>query len=282
VTGPGRRAGAAVMRRPPGPTGRHAIKAGPRWSAARGCRNIWRLAGRRASHRPAAAVLTGSGMLICVIALGGVVAASRDGRAATPLGITPFVTIPDGRAAELPDSAHLVQAPLPVALIIPAIGVRTAVIRLGRTAAGALQVPAATSLAGWYTGSPRPGELGASVIAGHVDSSAGPGVFFRLRLVRPHDLILVRRTDNSLAAFRVLAVHVYAKSRFPTSAVYGPTPAAELRIVTCGGTFDQATGHYLSNVIVFAIAVRWQHRARTPRRRRAAVLGSAPPQARAH
>ncbi len=259
MTGPDRLAG-AVMRRPPGATGRHAARAGTRWSVVRGCRSIWRLAGRRASRRPAAAVLATSGALVCVVALGGLVAASRGGRAATPLGITPFVAVPDGRAAELPDSAHPVLAPSPVALIIPAIGVRTALIRLRRTAAGALQVPATTSVAGWYTGSPRPGELGAAVIAGHVDSTAGPGVFFRLRLVRPHDLILVRRADSSLAAFRVLAVHVYAKSRFPTSAVYGPAPVAELRIVTCGGTFDQATGHYLSNVIVFAIAVRWQHR----------------------
>ena len=65
----------------------------------------------------------------------------------------------------------------------------------------------------------------------------------------------------ALAAFRVIAVRQSLKTRFPTAAVYGPAPVAELRLVTCGGTFDYATGHYLSNVIVFAIAVRWHHRA---------------------
>lgn len=150
----------------------------------------------------------------------------------------------------------------PVRLVIPVIGVRARLVRLGLAAGGALQVPVTTTVAGWYSGSPRPGAIGSSVIAGHVDSYLGPGVFFRLRLLRPRNLILVRRADKSLAAFRVLTVRTYRKSRFPTAAVYGPAPVAELHLVTCGGTFDAATGHYLSNVIVFAVAVRWRHRTR--------------------
>jgi len=221
----------------------------------------WRLARRRAIRRPAAAALAVAGALACLIATAGFVAASHGGRTATPLGHTPFVAIPVGQTGRLPDSADALQVAAPVALIIPAIGVQTRLIRLGRTPGGTLQVPGTTAVAGWYTGSPRPGELGAAVIAGHVDSLLGPGVFFRLRLLRPHDLILVRRADRSLAAFRVLAVRQSLKTHFPTAAVYGPAPVAELRLVTCGGTFDYATGHYLSNVIVFAVAVRWRHRA---------------------
>jgi hypothetical protein len=34
--------------------------------------------------------------------------------------------------------------------------------------------------------------------------------------------------------------------------VYGPTTTPELRLITCGGPFDDATGHYLDNVVVFA------------------------------
>jgi sortase (surface protein transpeptidase) len=140
----------------------------------------------------------------------------------------------------------------PVSLQIPAIGVRTRLIRLGLTAAGTLQVPQSTAVAGWYKGSPRPGQPGAAVIAGHVDSQAGPAVFFRLRLLRPGELIYVRRADSSLAVFQVTAVRMYRKTRFPTAAVYGPLPDAQLRLITCGGTFDPATGHYLSNVVVSA------------------------------
>jgi len=50
-------------------------------------------------------------------------------------------------------------------------------------------------------------------------------------------------------------VRSYPKTRFPTSAVYGPTPDAQIRLITCGGTFDWTTGHYLSNTIVYASLV---------------------------
>ncbi len=56
--------------------------------------------------------------------------------------------------------------------------------------------------------------------------------------------------------FRVTAVQEYLKDKFPTQAVYGPTPDAELRLITCGGAFDPATGHYLSNIVVYATQVR--------------------------
>jgi LPXTG-site transpeptidase (sortase) family protein len=142
--------------------------------------------------------------------------------------------------------------PRPTALDIPAIGVKTRLIRLGLTAAGTLQVPSSTSVAGWYTGSPRPGETGAAVIAGHIDSYAGPGVFYRLEDLKPGDLVYVQRGHGTLAVFKVTAVRTFLKARFPTAAVYGPVPDPQLRLITCGGTFDPATGHYLSNVIVFA------------------------------
>jgi sortase (surface protein transpeptidase) len=86
-------------------------------------------------------------------------------------------------------------------------------------------------------------------------------VFFRLRLLRPGDLVYVRRSDGTLVVFRVYAERMYAKSRFPTARVYGPTPDAELHLITCGGPFDQATGSYLSNVVVYAAQVS-RHRAR--------------------
>jgi hypothetical protein len=247
------------MPRPSAPSGRHAVGAGTLWSVDRVSRGTARLARRRAKARPGAAMLTALGTLAAIVATGGLVLASHDGRAATPLGPTPVIAVPHGKTRQLTNPGDPGEVALPAKLIIPAIGVHTTLVRLGRTAGGALQVPATTSAAGWYTGSPRPGALGAAVIAGHVDSASGPGVFFRLRLLRPGELILVRRADRSLAAFRVFAVRQFAKSRFPTAAVYGPVPAAELRVVTCGGTFDAATGHYLGNEIVFAVAVSWRH-----------------------
>ena len=146
--------------------------------------------------------------------------------------------------------------PRPVYLIIPKIGVNTRLIRLGLTASGAMAVPATTKVAGWYTRSPRPGAIGPAVIAGHVDSYHAEGIFFRLRQLRPGDRAYVVRSNGTLAVFRITSVRLYRKARFPFQAVYGPAPYPALRLITCGGTFDWSTGHYLSNVIVFATLVR--------------------------
>jgi sortase (surface protein transpeptidase) len=154
-----------------------------------------------------------------------------------------------------PQSSQPAPVARPVSLVIPLIGVKTRLISLGLTADGALQVPSSTTVAGWYTGSPRPGAIGPAVIVGHIDSLTGPGVFYRLSELRPGDRVYVRRADGTVAEFRVTTVQTYLKDSFPTEAVYGPTPDAELRLITCGGTFDAATGHYLSNVVVYTTEV---------------------------
>ena len=140
-----------------------------------------------------------------------------------PVGGPPLarVAAPDGPAASVPWPGTGGLAAPPVRLTIPAIGVRTALIRLGLTRAGALQVPSSYQVAGWYDRSPRPGATGAAIIAGHIDSVAGPGIFYRLASLRRGDRAYVRRADGSLVAFRVTAVRLYRKDRFPTAAVYG-------------------------------------------------------------
>ncbi|MDQ2814050.1 MAG: class F sortase, partial [Actinomycetota bacterium] len=151
-----------------------------------------------------------------------------------------------------PQSAAPAPAASPVSLTIPLIGVKTSLIRLGLQSNGALQVPRTTSVAGWYTGSPRPGAVGSAIIVGHVDSKTSIGVFFRLNTLSRGDKVYVRRADGTLVMFQVTSVRTYLKGQFPTQSVYGPTPDAELRLITCGGTFDSTTGHYLSNIVVYA------------------------------
>jgi sortase (surface protein transpeptidase) len=161
--------------------------------------------------------------------------------------------VPIGPIAALPQSRNGDNVPRPVTLIIPSIGVQTKLTDLGVTASGALQVPPSTTVAGWYARGPRPGAIGSAVIAGHIDSRSGPGVFFYLPRLRPGDRIYVRRAGGTLALFRVTAVRSYAKKNFPTLAVYGPVPDAELRLITCGGAFDPASRSYLSNIVVYAV-----------------------------
>ena len=133
---------------------------------------------------------------------------------------------------------------------------RTNLITLGLAGGGAMQVPSSTTVAGWYTGSPRPGSIGSAIIVGHIDSETGPGVFYRLSELRSGDDVFIKRADGTTAEFRVTSIQTYLKDQFPTEQVYGPTPDAELRLITCGGAFDSATGHYLSNIVVYATEVR--------------------------
>jgi hypothetical protein len=80
-------------------------------------------------------------------------------------------------------------------------------------------------------------------------------VFFRLGDLRPGNRVSVTRRDGSIAAFEVTGVRRYPKDHFPTQLVYGNTNDAALRLITCGGSFDFSTGHYVDNVVVFATLV---------------------------
>jgi sortase (surface protein transpeptidase) len=196
------------------------------------------------------------GLLVLALGVAGLVMLTGHRGRAADRAADPSVRVPAGSAAPAPDSSPARAAPAPVSLTIPAIGVHTKLIRLGITRQGTLQVPTSTSVAGWYTGSPRPGEIGSSVIAGHIDSYRGPGIFYRLRGMRAGERIYVRRANGSLAVFSVYAVRQYPKAHFPTGKVYGPAPDAELHLITCGGTFDYATHSYLSNVVVYSTEIR--------------------------
>ena len=166
-----------------------------------------------------------------------------------------FAPVPNQTAQAPGGLSGETQVALPVSLTVPAIGVKTSLIHLGLQANGSLQVPSTTAVAGWYTESPRPGAVGSAVIAGHVDSKSGPGVFYWLRNLKAGNKVYVTRADGSVAVFDVTRVDEYQKAAFPTSIVYGATPDAELRLITCGGTFDSTTGHYLSNIIAYATLV---------------------------
>jgi Sortase domain len=144
---------------------------------------------------------------------------------------------------------------LPVSVEIPSIGVQSKLLHLGLNPDGTVQVPSiqtSSDEAAWYKYSATPGQIGSSVIEGHVDSYRGPAVFFRLGALRPGDTIDVTLADGITAIFRVTGVREYAKTRFPANTIYGATHYAALRLITCGGVFDYATGHYLSSTVVFA------------------------------
>jgi hypothetical protein len=142
--------------------------------------------------------------------------------------------------------------PLPVRVDIPGIGVTSFLERLDRARDGTVQVPRRWDVPGWYAAGPRPGDPGSAVILGHVDSRRGPAVFYRLRELGRGDEVRVTRDDGSRVRFVVQRTAHYEKRLFPTQDVYYPTLNSTLRLVTCAGQFDRTTGHYRSNIIVFA------------------------------
>jgi hypothetical protein len=152
---------------------------------------------------------------------------------------------------------------LPVSVAIPTIGVQSKLLHLGRNEDGTMAVPnliTSANDAAWYKYSVTPGQIGTAVIEGHVDSYQGPAVFFRLGALRPGNRINVTLADEIMAVFRVTGVREYAKDEYPADTIYAPANYAALRLITCGGDFDAATGHYLNSVVVFASLVSSAHK----------------------
>jgi hypothetical protein len=155
-----------------------------------------------------------------------------------------------------PSSApkKVLPASNPVSVSVPSAGIESELLSLGLREDGSLEVPpdGPGAPAGWYNGSPTPGELGPAVLLGHVNATGGgPGVFANLRQLKTGDLIRVARKDGTTSVFTFDHANAYSKDEFPTQTVYGNTDGPELRLITCDG-YDPATGLFDDNYVVFA------------------------------
>jgi hypothetical protein len=158
-----------------------------------------------------------------------------------------------------PDPKRLIvdsNASVPVRVEVPSVGISAHVMPLGLTQSGALEVPYDFQKAGWWQDGPEPGERGAAVVTAHVDSQAGPGAFFTLADASPGDEVEIERADGSTATFVIDGMGQYPKTDFPTQRVYDETPKPTLRLITCGGVFDDSTGHYKDNIVAYATRAR--------------------------
>lgn len=142
----------------------------------------------------------------------------------------------------------------PVRLLIPKIDVDAPFTDLDIGAKGELEAPPAhnTNLVGWFAKGSTPGERGASIIAGHVDTLTSPAVFARLSELKKGDRFRVLREDGTKATFEVHDTESFAKDDFPDERVYADTPDAQVRLITCAGAYDRAARDYTENLVVFA------------------------------
>ncbi|MFI9366052.1 class F sortase [Kitasatospora sp. NPDC053057] len=181
------------------------------------------------------------------------------GQAAPPAAVAPAVPGPSatavGQAAPTAaPGAPALKRSKPTRLRIPQIAVDAPFTELTLNPAGQLNAPPPDdkNLVGWYRDGVTPGERGSAVVAGHVDTTKGPAVFLLLSLLVPGNKVEVSRADGTVAVFGVDSVQTFAKDAFPDQKVYGKTPDAQLRLITCGGTYDKKRRDYLDNVVVFA------------------------------
>ena len=213
-------------------------------------------------------VLGGGGLLVKALAAPGsppqpdaAQSAPAQSGTSAPSAAEPTTTPSSGGASSSPpapddgpDFGPILAPSPPVSLSIPSIKVNTkGIVDLGLDKNGKLEAPKDFGKAGWYAAGPTPGEFGPSVIGAHVDSKAGPAVFYRLGSLKKGAKVTVTREDGTTARFTVDRVARYSKNDFPTAKVYGDTNGrAELRLITCGGAFDHSTGHYVDNIVAFA------------------------------
>ncbi|WP_410810059.1 class F sortase [Micromonospora sp. 067-2] len=211
-------------------------------------------AGRRRGRYTLLAV-AGILTVTAAVAIGAAVASQQDdppspraSAAAPPANASP---VPATRPGELTAGPLMASSP-PVRVSIPSLKATATTVALGLQPDGAMQVPDSATDVGWFTKAPMPGALGPAVLAGHVNWKGRKGTFFDLGKLTPGAGITVDRKDGSTATFTVTKVEQYPKDHFPTDEVYGATDHAALRLITCGGEFDNATQHYRDNVIVYA------------------------------
>jgi LPXTG-site transpeptidase (sortase) family protein len=159
----------------------------------------------------------------------------------------------DGRAEKKQAAAPAKVTP--ERIVIPSLSLKAPLMKLGLTSSGAVELPPfdKPKTAGWYSGSAVPGDSGASVIIGHVDTKTAPAVFYRLRDLHKGAVVKVSRSDGKVAQYTVDSIQEVPKTDFPTDRVY---TSDGLRLVTCGGIFDRASHQYRDNIIVYASLVK--------------------------
>jgi hypothetical protein len=180
---------------------------------------------------------------------------SHPSSAPSSLPSSASAVLPPGTSLQVPVPASTAPAApgKPVSVSVPSVGIRSTLQPLGLEKDGTLEPPSQFARAGWYADGTRPGAVGPALIAGHVDSTAGPAVFFRLTDVRRGDDVQVVDDHGTTRHFVVTAIARYPKDKFPTEAVYGPSALPIVRLVTCTGDFDVRHHNYLSNLVVTAV-----------------------------
>lgn len=138
----------------------------------------------------------------------------------------------------------------PVRIKIPSIDVDAPVVPVGRTNAGAMDVPKKPMDTGWYRLGPKPGEKGSAVIAGHRGFRSGPAVFDNLHKIKIGDKVYTEDEKGRELVFVVRDISTY-KATDQVPDIWEKNDVAHLNLITCFGRWNRLTRTSDERLVVF-------------------------------
>jgi LPXTG-site transpeptidase (sortase) family protein len=188
-----------------------------------------------------------------------------------------LIVIFSGRQANLPVTKQISQSPidnefveairnsvfpeqmvygLPLRLKIPKINVDAAVVYVGLTSQGAMDIPEGPADVAWFNLGPRPGEVGSAVISCHYGwKNSIPAVFDNLHKLRKGDKLYIEDDKGATITFVVRESRVY-DSEEDAPNVFISTDGSHLNLVTCSGAWNKDKKNYAQRLVVFTDAVK--------------------------
>ena len=160
--------------------------------------------------------------------------------------------------ASRPGPADIVRPPASVTIVSPVgLSIEKAGVDAGieplRVIDGQMQDPTGPWVVAWYENLGSLGEDGNVVMAGHIDYwNVGPSVFYNSASLQPGDEVVVSGDNGKTYPFAVEWIKQFDSDAIPLDEVAGPTEDQSLTLITCGGAFDYANGHYLQRTVVRA------------------------------
>ncbi|MCA9318638.1 sortase [Candidatus Saccharibacteria bacterium] len=176
---------------------------------------------------------------------------SDDGQSTTTGAVVPAETPVTPKAVK----AYTVAPNLPKTISISKLGVRARVLQMGVLANGEMATPSNTNDTGWYMGSVRPGEKGASIINGHVSGLTRGGVFLGLKKLGVGDKITITKGDGAVLTYEVRATEAIAADQLNMSKLFSVYEDKDegLNLITCAGTYNRSTKSFNKRTIVYAV-----------------------------
>ncbi|MFA5870850.1 MAG: sortase [Candidatus Paceibacterota bacterium] len=149
---------------------------------------------------------------------------------------------------------------LPVRLLIPAIGVNSAIEDALITPDGRMDVPIGSRNVAWFALGPHPGQEGSAVIGGHYGINNGlPFVFYKLDKLTVGDKIYIKDDEDKTLVFVVRSSKLFDRNADATDVFTSNDGVAHLNLIACEGVWNQVNNTYPERRVVFADAVSVQN-----------------------